>query len=201
MRAFIENFIAVALVLGAEAWFLKGFYAGQPEFEPALALLAAVGTLLAKDPIRAKLTEKKSLATHDKALFEEFLRELPYDPSIRMLRDQDFSDSFDKRTLKQLFDFAWLWESVEKEFIDRDLEKERKALHVAAVEFRREVAGRTVPIRVDGFVSVESDTQSRSGRPRSPDIVEDGKVLNERADRLAGQYESFVRLCKAKLEN
>lgn len=199
MRAFVENFFAVTAVLGFEAWFLKGYFAGQPEFEPAIGLLIAVGTLLAKDPIRARLARTEPSVTHDTALFNEFLQVLPYDPAIRMLRDQDFSDSFDKRSLRQLFDFAWLWESVEKEFIDQELEAARKLLHEAATAFRQEVAGRTVPIRVDGFVSVESDNLRRDGHPRHPDVVEDGRILNELADPLAAQYESFVRLCKSKL--
>src|SRR5207247_1221004 len=50
---------AVAALVGAEAWFLHGFYAGKPEYDAALALVAALGVLLAKDSIRAKLAGRR----------------------------------------------------------------------------------------------------------------------------------------------
>ena len=46
MRPLVENIFAVGAVIGTEAWFLHGYFAGKPEFEPAIAFIAALGVLL-----------------------------------------------------------------------------------------------------------------------------------------------------------
>lgn len=199
MRSLIENLFATAAVVGTEAWFLKGYFAGQPDFEPAIALIAAIGVLLAKDPIRTRLSAPDASKTHDQALFGEFLQILPFDPSIRFLRDQDFADSIHRASLQPLFDFAFTWQNVEKEFLDKELERERKALVDASQQFKQEIAGRTIPIRMEGFISAYSDQQRAGGHGRPPEVIEDGRVLNALATAFVPKYESFLRLCKAKL--
>lgn len=199
MRQLVENIFAVLAVLATEAWFLQGYYAGQPEFEPAIALLLAVGALLAKDPIRAHLARQDPQHKHDQELFEEFLQLVPYDPAIRLMSEHDFEGPFKRDDLKPIFDFAWLWESVQKEFVHKELEQARRSLQQAAVQFRQEIAGRTVPVRMEGYSSVYSDDMRRSGQPRPPEVVEDARVLNELAGQFAKQYGDFVRMCRSKL--
>jgi hypothetical protein len=199
MRQLVENTFAVLAVLATEAWFLKGYYAGQPEFEPAIALLLAVGALLAKDPIRTHLAEQKPQHQHDQELFAEFLKLVPYDPAIRVVSEHDFEGPFKRDDLKPIFDFAWLWESVQKEFVDKALEQARHTLHQAAIQLRQEIAGRTVPVRMEGYSSVYSDEMRSSGQPRPTEVAEDARVLNELAGQFAKQYADFVRICRSKL--
>jgi hypothetical protein len=182
---------AVAALAGTEAWSLQGYFAGKPEFEPAM--------LPAKDSIRSALSKPSQSNSHDRALFEEFLEVLPAEPTIRLLKDQNFGDAIRKKSIDPLFDFAYLWENVEKEFLDRKLEREKKALHAAAGDLTQEIAGRTVPVRMEGFISVFSDQQRASGQPRAPEVLEDARVLNDLASAFVPKYESFVRTCRSRL--
>jgi hypothetical protein len=200
MRHFVETAFSLAAVVGAEAWFLQGYFAGKPEFEPALVFVAALGVALLREPIRATLATKRLAPNaHDCALFAEFLSILPTEPTIRTLREQDFGDSFRKKSIDPLFDFVHVWQSVEKEFVDSSLEKERKTVYASAWKLAQEIAGRTVPVRIQGHLSVFPDQQRASGEPRPPNVLEDARVLNQLASEFVPIYERFVRLCRDRL--
>ena len=199
LRQFIENLIALAALVGTEAWFLKGYFAGQPDFEPGIAFIAALGVLLLKDPIRTKLSGGGTARAHDETLFQDFLRVLPTEPTIRLLKEHDFGDSLRKQAVDPLYEFNATWESVEKEFLDKRLEKEKKALFCLARDLANEIAGRTVPVRMEGSISVFSDQQRAEGRQRPPEVLEDARVLNAKASAFVPQYEAFVRLCRKRL--
>lgn len=199
MKQFIENLFAIAAVVGTEAWFLHGYYAGSPEYEPAIAFIAALGVLLAKDPIRASLAGPNAGQLHDRDLFQQFLRALPFDPTIRVLRDNDMGDSIPRQAINLLYEFSDTWKSVEKEFLDAKLEKERIALHTSASDLAAEIARRTVPVGDQTYISVFSDQLRASGHGRPPHVIEDAKILNTKAAEFVSKYEAFVRLCRKRL--
>lgn len=199
MKHFIENLFAIAAVVGTEAWFLHGYYAGNPEYEPAIAFIAALGFLLAKDPIRASLAVPNAGQLHDRELFQQFLRALPFDPTIRVLRDYDMGDSIPRQAIDLLYEFSDTWKSVEKEFLDAELEKERIAVHTSASDLAAEIARRTVPIGDQTYISVFSDQLRASGHGRPPHVIEDAKILNTKAAEFVSKYEAFVRLCRKRL--
>jgi hypothetical protein len=199
MKQFIENFVAAAVLVLTEAWFLKGYFAGQPDFEPAILFIAALGVLLTKDPIRTRLSGSSTREAHDQALFQEFLRVLPVEPTVRVLKEHHFGDALRKSAIDPLYEFNATWDGVEKEFLDRKLEAEKKALFVVARELANEIAGRTVPLRNAGYISVFSDQQRAEGRGRPPDVLEDARILNVKASAFASKYEAFVRLCRKRL--
>ena len=201
MRKFVEDFFAIAVLVGAEAWFLKGYFAGQPDFEPGLAFLVALGAVLAKDPIRTHFASpKEGGANHDKALFQSFLNALPPNQTTSFFKEHDFGGSFHKSAVAPLYSFVSNWGTVDKEFLDEDLEKKKKAFYSFASELSGEIACRTVPLRNGDLVSVFSDQQRASGRPRPGSVIEDAKALNEKSAQFVPMYENFVRACKAKLE-
>jgi hypothetical protein len=199
LRRFVEDLFAVAVLVGAEAWFLKGYFSGQPDFEPAIAFVAALGILLAKEPLRAKFSGGSYDRRHDQTLFQEFLRALPVEPTVRVLKEYDFGDSVRKQAIAPLYEFSDTWDSVQKEFLDKKLEKERKALFALARELATEIARRTVPVGDQEFISVYSDQQRASGHGRPPHVLEDARVLNEKASAFVPKYEAFVRLCRERL--
>lgn len=200
MKQFVENLFAIATVIGTEAWFLHGYYAGHPEYEPAIAFIAALGILLAKDPIRARLASTTNAGqSHDQDLFQQFLRALPFNPTIRVLRDYDMGDSIPRQAINQIYEFSDTWDSVEKEFLDADLERERKALYSSARDLASEIAKRTVPVGGQNHISVYSDQQRASDRGRPPHVLEDAKILNAKAAEFVPKYEAFVRLCRKRL--
>ena len=201
MRKFVEDFFAVAFLVGTEAWFLKGYFAGQPDFEPGLAFLAALGAILAKDPIRAHFASpQERSSTHDKALFQSFLSALPPNQTTSFFKEHDFGGSFSKSAVAPLHSFVSTWGSVDKEFLDEDLEKKKKALYSFASELSNEIAYRTFPLRSGDHFSVFSDQQGATGQPRPESVIEDAKVLNEKSALFVPMYEDFIRTCKVRLE-
>lgn len=201
MRKFIEDFFAVALLVGTEAWFLNGYFAGQPDFEPGLAFLGALGVILVKEPIRAHVSPKRNTnSAHDKALFQSFLHLLPPSQTTRFFKEHDFGGPFSKYNITPLYIFVETWNSVDKEFLDLDLEEKRKKLYSSASQLATEIARRTVPLRGGDLLSVYSDQQRATGQPRPDHVIEDSRVLNENASLFIPPYEEFVRRCKEKLE-
>jgi hypothetical protein len=200
LKQFLEDLFSVAALVGTEAWFLKGYFAGQPEFEPGIAFTVALGVVIAKDPIRARLSGKSSVLQHDQALFNELLRVLPTEPTIRTLKEHDFGGPLRRSSITPLYEFNTTWDSVENEFVDQELEQGRKELHAAASDLAMEIAGRTVPTRNQDHISVYSDAQRVETRGlRPPEVVEDARVLNEKASAFVPKYEAFIRLCRKKL--
>jgi hypothetical protein len=199
MKQFVESLFAVLGLMGAEAWFLHGYFGAGPEFEPFLLTLGAMGLVLAKDPLKEKFGAAKAARAHDGELFARFQRELPFDPTIRLLKEQDLGDVVRKDHVEPLYAFANLWDNVEREFLDRKLEKHRKVLLQDARALVNEIVLRTVPVQTGEFISVFSDNQRASGNPRPAHVLEDARVLNEKAPVFATKYEAFVRTCRAKL--
>jgi hypothetical protein len=198
MRLFIENLFAIAALVGTEAWFLKGYFAGQPDFEPAIAFIAALGVLLAKEPLKAHFRSSGGARLHDQHLFQAFLKTFPTEPTIRFLKDHDYGGAFDKQAIAPLNEFVNTWDSVENEFLDPEVEKQRKALFSLAFKLASEITRRTVPLRDGSYLSVFSDQQRASGQPRPASVLEDAKVLNATASDFVPKYEDFVRLCRSK---
>jgi hypothetical protein len=198
MRKFVEDLVAVAVLVGTEAWFLHGYFSGSPEFEPAIAFIAALGVVVAKEPVRTHFSSSNTNTSHDKNLFDQFLHVFPPESTTRFFREQNFGDSFQRSNIAPLNEFLETWESVEKEFIDKSLEEKRKALYAAALELASEISGRTVPLQGGQLVSVYSDQQRAAG-PRPESVIEDARVLNEKASSFLPVYEDFIRSCRLKL--
>lgn len=199
MRHFVTDVFAIAALVGAEAWFLHGYYDGKPEWESGIAFVTALGVILAKDPIsRAIQSKREESKSHDAYLFGEFSAILPQVPAIRFLKEHDFGDSFSKDPLQPLYDFVREWEGVDKEFIDSVIEERRKNLYLLAEKLVLEISRCTVPIRGD-YYSVYSDAQRALGEVRPQDVIEDARVLNELAESFVSSYEDFFRFCRSRL--
>jgi hypothetical protein len=201
MRLTLENVIALGVLLLTEAWFLSGYFVGKSEFEPFIAFVAALGVIFAKEPLKAKFGVGGDMRCHDQALFEEFQQALPVEPTIRLLKEPNFGDSFSGDAIQPLINFVNCWNTVDKEFLDKALEKKRKMLYKEASALSFTFTQRTAPVgRGHGYIlSVFSDSDRASGLPRPPSVLEDARVLNVMASEFVPKYEAFVRTCKAKL--
>ena len=200
MRLSVENvFLVIALIL-TEAWFLNGYYSGQPDFEPAIAFLVALGALFTKDGIKAKLGFSDQISNHDVSLFDEFQREFPVDPTLRLLKETDFGNSFPNSSIQPLYNFAETWNTVEKEFLNRKLEKARKKIYDSAKDLAMKFAQETVPVGGGDFISVYPDSLRGQGGPRPQHVIDSARILNEHSSEFVPEYESFVRTCKAVLK-
>lgn len=137
--------------------------------------------------------------SHDQKLFEEFQKVLPFAPAIELLQKHDFGGPFRRSAIQPLFDFVETWDSVEKEFKDREIEQRRVALYKAALEMSTELVEKTVPIGNQQFASVLSDALRAQGGPRPDWVQEEARVLNNAATKFVPVYEKFVRYCRDKL--
>jgi hypothetical protein len=201
MRLTFENVLALGGLLLTEAWFLNGYFVGKPEFEPFIAFATALGVIFAKEPLKAKFGVGDHIRGHDQELFEEFQRVLPVEPTIRLLKEQNFGDSFSGDAIQPLINFVDCWDTVDREFLNRALEKKRKVLYEEASALSSAFALRTAPVGKGHayILSVFSDSDRASGLPRPPSVLEDARVLNAMASEFVPKYEAFVRTCKAKL--
>ncbi len=197
MRLSIENIIVISTLVLSEAWFLSGYFSGQPDFEPAIAFFISLGAIFTKDKIKEKLGVGSKISSHDLELFEEFQRVFPIDPTLRVLKETDFGDAFRKEEIKPLYRFVDTWDSVDKEFLNKKLEKKRQELYKAAKDLAHEFAKHTVTVGAGDFVSVFPD--NLRGGPRPDHVIESARVLNEKSSKFTPQYESFVRQCKSAL--
>ncbi len=200
MRLTVENIIVVLSLILFEAWFLSGYFSGNPEYEPAIGFLISLGTLFGKEKVKEKLGLGCEKNSHDLALFEEFQRVFPVEPTLRLLKETDFGNSFPKNSIQPLYDFADTWDTVEKEFLNKKLEKERKSLYVAAKELAMEFAKQTVPVSSGDSISVYPDSLRAQGGPRPQHVLDSAKILNDKSREFTPKYESFIRTCKAVLK-
>ena len=146
------------------------------------------------------LKPKTTEPSHDLRLYTDFQLLLPFEPTIRLLREHDFGGSFHKDTIKPLYRFYEEWDQPEKEFIDDELQAALKALYVEARNLSNQLTSRTSPVGDGSSYSVFTDNMRREGR-RPPSVIEDAQVLNEEASKFVPLYESFIRLCRRKLQN
>ena len=197
MRFTIENIIVVLSLVLFEAWFLSGYFSGDPEFEPAIGFLAALGALFAIDKIKRKLGFDGDTNNHDIKLFEEFQQVLPVEPTLRLLKETDFGNSFPKESIQPLYRIVDSWDSVDKEFLNNKLEKERQSLYAAAKDLALEFAKQTVPVQGGDYVSVFPDNLRGGARPDH--VIESARILNQKSNTFTPKYEQFVRKCKATL--
>ena len=199
MKIILENLITVAALILSEAWFLSGYFAGNPEYEPAIVFIAALGVLLSKDPIKRKFGIDNNSRSHDQSVFQKFSEIFPAEPTLRFLKEHDFGGSFRRANIKSLNDFVETWDSIENEFLNKKLEKKKKELYSKAEKLATEIARRTVPLSGGELSSVYSDNLRNAGGPRPKHVIEDAIILNEIATEFVPKYEEFVRFCRKVL--
>jgi hypothetical protein len=135
---------------------------------------------------------------HDVQLFEEFQKTFGFEPAVRLLRDQNFGDSFARKAVQPLYDFVETWNQPEKEFIDEELQAALTQLYKAADGLATHLVEKTVPVGSGKLLSVFSDNLRAMG-PRPDWVKEEARVLNAEAAKFVPIYEQFVRLCRKKL--
>lgn len=165
----------------------------QTEIE---VVVATVATAAAVEP--GKRTPRK----HDVRLFEELQKVLPFDPTIRLIRDHDFGGPFSRAAVQPLFNFVETWDSPDCEFIDGALQAKLTDLYQAAAKLSDEIVTLTVPIGPkQGHASVYADAVREQGGPRPKWVIEDGRKLNAAARGFSPLYERFIRFAREQLSS
>lgn len=186
MQRRIETIFLLIAVTGAEAWFLQGYFAGEPEWEPALAFAAAFGAILVRDSVLSASNRPRS--EHDRALFDRFLQSFPSNgASARFLKEHDLGAPFRSTDLTQLESFAERWNNAEHKFHAKELEQTRVALLKAAEEFLGKLAVSVSPVGSSGFLSMGlRDWEDR------PDVLAKRDELNELGSAVYEAHQALV---------
>lgn len=198
MKLTFENAIATTILLATWAWFLHGYFADDPDWGVGIAFLAALGAIFSKDPIKRKLGWDNRRTSHDLELFNRFQKELPVEPTIRLFQEHHFGDAFEKEAIAPLHKFVYYWSSVDCEFVDKKLEREKERMYAAAKDLAMEVARATVPIADGSLLSVFPDYLRAQG-PRPDHVIRDQEILNQKSTDFVPIYEAFVRLSRNRL--
>lgn len=141
-----------------------------------------------------------SHAGPDRALFQEFLSSLPFEPTMRMVREQDFGAPFERLAVDPLFEFIHTWDSPEKFFLDAEWQAAFHQLYVELRKLADLITERTVPIgETQNYASVFSDQQRAAGA-RPQHVLDDARALNQQAAVVWPRYEDFVRTGRMHFE-
>lgn len=200
--------ITILAALVPAIWCLTEINDGRAlSFSSVTAFLPALATLVAylkadnpatRNEAGAVLTVAP-VAAHDLALFERFQKDLPFDPTIRLLREADFGADYRADWLQPLNRFIEVWDDPNYEFLDASLEEVRRALFAAARSLVFDFARETVPNDAnDGWRTVYPWRER--GGPRPEHVIESARVLNEAARSFVPLYEQFVRLARDRLK-
>jgi len=135
---------------------------------------------------------------HDRKVFTKFQKTFPFSPTVELLRDHDFGDSFRSKDIQYLIDFVVTGQSVENEFVDAELEGNRVELYLAAKKLYDTIM-ETVVYVGSGSTTLSVLPDYHRGGPRPDFIKNDAKKLNRASHDFVPIYEAFVRKCKAKL--
>lgn len=129
----------------------------------------------------------------DKGLFEKFLEDFPSNSgSINMLRQQNFSNSFNINRLVNLEKFVEEWDTIEREFLNADLERRRRELWDACYTFNCKLSVGAYDLNGGPAFSCIPDAYRGTGNwPKHVD--EKIAELNELARTCLKSYEEFVR--------
>lgn len=139
-----------------------------------------------------------TVATHDQILFADFQATLPFEPTIRVLRDSDFGVDYRTEWLEPLNRFVNVWDDPNREFLDASLEAERLAFYKAAYALAMDFAKETVPNDNNpGWRTVYPWNQR--GGPRPAHVLESARVLNDAARAFVPLYNRFIRVAREQL--
>lgn len=140
--------------------------------------------------------QKSNPNKKDLQLFEKFASLFSDNDIIRFYKEHDFLASFDKKFLEPLNSFIENWDNAAHEFIDNDLEREKKKLYEAAYSLGSKIAVNTVPIHND-YISVKPDHLPAGPTPDW--VIRDAKEINDLVPSFVECHENFIRLGRRRL--
>ncbi|MBI6575931.1 hypothetical protein YA0001_09855 [Pseudomonas viridiflava] len=137
--------------------------------------------------------------THDRALFDKFLEDFPSgSDSVTMLRHHDFANSFNINTLMNLDKFVDEWDTVEREFLNDELEEMRGKLWGRCREFNYKLSLGSWDINGGpGFTCIPDAYRGLGNWPDH--VAEKIGELNKLASECYELYAAFVRFGRKTL--
>lgn len=161
-----------------------------------LVVFILVGLFIAPYSIAKEVARQPDLVLADRTLFEAFQNELPFEGSIRFLRDHDLRQAFDLARLNDLERFAMHWTDAGHRFHDSKLESEKKSFRDLADKFRWAIAENTFPGQPDRRLQEIPPEWEIEQPERYREVSE---RLNRMADNVVAAHQRFVALARKKL--
>ena len=166
-----------------------------PQLKPGVESVGGVGAAASA----SGGTAAPGRSQHDARLFDELQQALPFDPTVRLIRDHDFHNAFPREAVQPLFDFVETWDSPHREFINLALQAKLNDLYQAASKLAGEVVTLTVPVSLNHqYASVYAESVRAEG-PRPAWVIEDGHRLNAASRGFFPLYEDFIRFGRRQL--
>ncbi len=134
----------------------------------------------------------------DRQVFYFLLKLLPSDGSVYFMRNFSFGGCFHWEALKDLNEFRYACTRPEHEFLDETLEAGRTTLLKRIEKFVHLLAGNSFRLEAsieDPLYKVPDDWHHTNPK-RWHEIVD---AINDAADAVISQYDTFVRECRQKL--
>lgn len=139
-----------------------------------------------------------AVATHDLKLFAKFQKDLPFNPTVKLLREADFGADYRAEWLQPLNRFVEDWDNPNCEFLDPSLDEARSVLYASARSLAFDFARETVPHDGNkGWRTVYPWRDRGGSRPQH--VLDSARVLNEASRSFVPLYENFVRLGRERL--
>ncbi|MEC4338613.1 hypothetical protein VPH13_07770 [Stenotrophomonas pavanii] len=197
--------ILAALVPGA--WCVQELMqGGSLSFSSVTAFLPALAALIGffamgaprRSDVGSVTPVAPAVAAHDLELFERFQKELPFNPTVKLLREADFGADYRAEWLQPLNRFVEDWDNPNYEFLDPALNEARSILYASARSLAFDFARETVPHDGNEGWRTVYPWRDRTG-PRPQHVLESARVLNEASRSFVPLYENFVRLGRQRL--
>jgi len=135
----------------------------------------------------------------DNKLYTEFLELMPSNScAMYMLEQHDFGNSFEREILRPIDQFVCEWDSPEKQFLNKELEEQRKIFWSKCNEFITLLAKTTSPIS-GGFYSAVSD-RFRNNFERPDWLEKEIRELNRVASEVFMEQQKFIKFVRQKLK-
>ncbi|MBB3819823.1 hypothetical protein FHT03_003014 [Xanthomonas arboricola] len=172
-------------------------WSASKTFNPSDGSSVAAG-IVAIVSVYLSASKEKASVRHDREIFAKFLADFPHNPSIQLLKSHDFGGDYYSSDLQDLFAFVREWDRPELEFLDKRIEKKRRALYASAHALYDDFMRETVPNDGNPDMSTVYPWNQRGGQ--RPDwIKQSAATLNTAARKFAPQYDEFVRHARKRL--
>lgn len=134
----------------------------------------------------------------------ERIRTLLGGNTLRFMREHDFGNSFDGHSDAPLQEFYYQ-DGPEHEFINEQVEAERKQLHEAVGKYLEERAIRTFQQDLSSRYRINQEREFENKKDRAAfqeykdQIARDREILNSAAGTVASTYERLIRFARKTL--
>jgi len=138
------------------------------------------------------------ISVHDIELYEKYKSLFIENGAAEFYKQHDFLGSFQEGYWRPLSRYVDNWDTVEHEFVDKELNNAHKNVYSRAFNLGITIANNTVPIgRGSHMRSVKPDYMPLGPTPDR--IKEEAQEINNLVPSFTEAHEFFVRLANSKL--